>query len=434
MRPSGPTSTRGSVYVLVVVVVALVSVLGVSALSLATTRTQVTASRGDLDQARLFAISAVELGLANANNALSEANSSGLSLLDLLGGVVGVVIDVTELLLPAQTNTAEGSFAYEYTDRDGNPLEDLSQGVWITGTGRVGSAVWVERAFARIDEGRPLAPLASAVHASDAITIQADSRPTVTGAVMSSDDAIINNGNLTADVSAKALQGTGTQTGTLTTSGGRRGVLSREAFAFYRDRATEITMKEAIEDALIAPAINTHDNALNPEGIYFIRTNGTDLEITHSRIVGTLVIDASAGGRVTISNEVILEPAFDRMPTLIVRGSLSLKSDGSDLHESSTNMNPRQAPYKGLIDSDTSDSYPAEIRGLVHVIGDLEISGEVNVTGSMHVDGTLTCADGQPTINYDPRLLRHIPRHYGEVPNQLRLIIQPDTWTRRPAD
>lgn len=413
----------GSVYVLVVLTVAITSVLGLSALSLATSRVQLETTELDLLHARLDAVSAVELGLASANTQAT----AGLTVADALSDTVAKTLDIDL----ATKVTSEDPFTY--TDQEGNTQAADGYSSWITGTGAHGSAIWIEQAQIRRDEGRPLAPLSYAIHAREAVAIGSAAELTVSGSALSSDSAIQIAGRVKADLSAPAFSITGSHAGDAEKQSSGVGVLHRDALDRLRTEAERITHTGSISGHLLTRKVNSISRNTDSEAIYLIETNGSDLLIEQTRIAATLLIDASRGGTVRIGKAVRIEPNLDGMPSLIVLGNARLEGTSTTLSELTRNLNPADAPFDGVSDTDTTDSYQTGLFGLIHVIGNLEIAGDTRLYGSLHVDGRLTVTAGETQVTHDPAILKNIPRGTGENPDAESYMLQPGTWQRIPA-
>ncbi|QOI99169.1 MAG: hypothetical protein HRU70_01145 [Phycisphaeraceae bacterium] len=119
----------------------------------------------------------------------------------------------------------------------------------------------------------------------------------------------------------------------------------------------------------------------NTQGVYVIDCQGNNLTLRRSRLSGTLVLRNV--GLLTVSNTVLLEPAVEGFPVLIVEGSIDINLDGSALSESGqgTNYNPVGMPYLNSTDADTTDTYLANIAGIVYASGNLSIRGSVSLRG-----------------------------------------------------
>ncbi len=175
--------------------------------------------------------------------------------------------------------------------------------------------------------------------------------------------------------------------------------------------------------------------------MYYINTSGNDLAIKNSRIHGTLLIDVGPGKNVYISDECFIHPYRDDFPTLIIKaatvelkvlsnGGSTLLVEGAKGH----NFNPSAAPYQGQTDGDQGDSYPSEIRGLVHLIADASFPDQAltRVHGVLVVHGELN-VDKDCEFIHDPNLMLNPPLGYTDDPNSTDMIIEARSWTCQPA-
>jgi hypothetical protein len=68
-----------------------------------------------------------------------------------------------------------------------------------------------------------------------------------------------------------------------------------------------------------------------------------------------------------------------------------LNYNTSSLGESAgINFNPVGTPYQGIADSDTTDTYPSLIKGLVYVSGNVTTTNHPTIDGGLIVGGTLS--------------------------------------------
>jgi hypothetical protein len=143
------------------------------------------------------------------------------------------------------------------------------------------------------------------------------------------------------------------------------------------------------------------------------------MTIRNTRLNGTLVI-LCPGKKVTIDNQVLLQPSRSDYPVLIVQGDLVLQytTTGTPLSEAARgyNYNPPGAPYQGIADTDQADQYPSEIQGLVHVTGTLDVKHDGLVRGAVIGESTaLTDAaryEENNTMVYTPSLFTNPPQGY----------------------
>jgi len=201
---------------------------------------------------------------------------------------------------------------------------------------------------------------------------------------------------------------------------------SATVFADYISKATAVPYAATIEKVVLAPGCNPL-GPTNPNGLYVIDTGGHDVTIRDSRICGTLIIRA-AGHNVTVDEAILMQNHRSDFPVLLVEGALIIKPNSvvGSLSESAcnTNFNPVGAPYSGITDSDTTDQYPDEIRGLVHVKWSLRLQQTARVVGVVICEGTVACEDTN-TIVYDAGLSANPPAGYTYVDG---MKVSPGSW------
>jgi hypothetical protein len=120
-------------------------------------------------------------------------------------------------------------------------------------------------------------------------------------------------------------------------------------------------------------------------------------------------------------------PGTPGYPLVVVEGSATLSfNSGSMLSEATVgvNLNPVGTPYGGVTDSDTADSYPSEMRGLIWVTGNLTTSTSPKVVGCVVIGGALTTS-GTLTLQYDPAIAASPPPGFTGTAT---LTIIPGTW------
>jgi hypothetical protein len=113
----------------------------------------------------------------------------------------------------------------------------------------------------------------------------------------------------------------------------------------------------------------------------------------------------------------------------LVEGNVTIKHKSASVPSLSedtcnTNFNPTGAPYTGVTDSDKSDTYPNEIRGLVHVKGSLTLQDTARIVGVVICEGPVT-GGGTNTIVYDASLYTSPPKGYTFVEG---MKVSPGTW------
>lgn len=386
----------GSAYLLIAAVSMLVSIMGLAAIALSRLSTRVSDTAADFAEAGVLALAAVDHGLEVIQN---DPNWQQ---------------DLPRDVPVFQYPYGNGELAWMLTNETEADLPGDCRGtVRLWGTGEVGQ---VARSYSVLLQvgGIPLELLGTAMHAGTEVFVKAGQSITVTGAPLSSNGLFRNDGTVYGDVEAVSLAHLGTVTGTVTIPSPSKTMPDASVLTRYVGLATPITYSGDINKQVLSPGCNPW-GATNPDGVYVIDTLGNDLYIQMSRIYGTLIVLAGSN-KVVVENESFLHNYRADYPVLIVSGNveLKLKSDSLVLDEATagTNFNPAGAPYEGVSDSDFGDVYPTEIRGLVHVTGNLNLFETTRVRGVVICELTATC-EGQHEIVHDAGLLTNPPLGYA---------------------
>ena len=362
---------------------AVLMVIGLAAVSVARIDTRNVSSDNDWSEAQILALSAAENALARI--AVTEDWRSRLD------GVFTVAM-------------GRGTMRWQITDDgDGKLADDDTQPILIVAVGQVGAGRY-KLGLRCLVEGLPLEALARCVHGGGDITMGTNSRLTVTGGAASTNGdfrADPKTAELAGDLEADDVWWKQNVTGNVTKHATPLTMPEAQVVDTYRALATDISGRTLIYHQAIGPGRNPW-GAANADGVYCLSAPGADVTLRDSRILGTLVVRCR---RLTIDNNVLLESFRKDMPALIVDGDLVLnyQSTGSQLREgdADTNFNPPGVPNGGLSDSDKSDSYPSEVRGLVHVRGDLTLGGTALVRGAIVCDGKVQCCGINQIVHDD---------------------------------
>jgi hypothetical protein len=399
----------GSVYLYVLASSLLVTILGLG--SLAAVRIQMRSTRlaRDSAEARACAVSAIELGLLQI-----KQNSSWRTTYPN-----GTWLDNKEL--------GAGRFTLQGTDPVDGVLSDSAyEPLLLTGIGTQGSARHKTQ-VTLVPIIKPLAALSTCLRASGQVQVMLNRRITALGAPISTDGPLANSGTVDADVQAQSIDPVGSISGSRAVPGPSMSLPDAATFTDYISKATSVPYAATIEHLVLGPGCNPLGTT-DPNGLYVINTGGHDFTLRDSRIYGTLIIRA-AGHTVTIDEAIFMQSYQPNFPVLLVEGNLVLKPNSltGSLSESScnTNFNPLGAPYNGATDSDKTDQYPDEIRGLVHVKGTLTLQGTARIVGVVICEGTVSCDGTGITIVYDPSLYANPPQGYTYVDG---MKVSPGTW------
>jgi hypothetical protein len=262
----------------------------------------------------------------------------------------------------------------------------------------------------------PLEALNTCLHASGLLKINGGKQIIAVGAPISTNGQLDNDGTIDGDAEAGSVDTTGTITGTLTVPAPSKRMPAANVIHDYIAKATVIPFSGTIDKQVLTPTCNPWGPA-NSDGVYYIDTGGNDLTIKDSRILGTLVI-YTGPKKVVLDNAVFLRRYRSDYPVLIVDGNAEIKIHSCDYSLSedslSTNFNPIGAPYLGVSDEDTDDTYPNVIQGLVHVTGALRLQQTARIEGAVICESSVSCEDLN-TIVHDPALYASPPEGYTYV-------------------
>ncbi|MBI4717861.1 MAG: hypothetical protein HY763_08670 [Planctomycetes bacterium] len=397
MRGTGKQQTRrrASVYVLVLGCSLAAMTIAVGAVLAVRVDRRGALRTGDFLEARLYAQSAVEIGqwMVTDTTWRSTKPQGAWKLNQPLG---------------------RGLYSlYAVDPVDANFANNASDHVILTGIGTIGTTVYKLSV-----ELEPFGPaglncLASAMHTNTAfdttttITISAPLSSNGTARVRATG---VVNGNIEA---VGTIQLDGGCTGTTTTGIAAKQVPTSSAFDYYIANAVEIPFASlpggAIKNALLTPGANPYGPTTHPKGLYLIRCNNNTITVQDSRIRGSLIL-LDPGANSTLKGSVNIETDDPALPAIMVRGTMSFGWTGDLLESngSNPNFNPVGSPYQGITDTDTADTYPGIIKGLVYVSGDLTLSATQTYNGAMVCGGTLN-ATGPVTVTHDNNLINAPP-------------------------
>ena len=412
---------RGTIYILVLAVAANLVVMGMAAIYLLRVRMRGVGAEKERREVRRLAYCGVEQAIAMMNN--------------YTAGTGDWRADYTNDQETTPVDMGDGQVSFKLVDEDGDLADDPTDPLWVYGIGRIGDAVWVERAKARVDQGLPLECLRTAVHSHRSLTLPLGTELTVVGAPASTDGTLDVKGTLTGDGEAVDASLGGSVSGTVTVPAESKGMPPRTLFDEYIGRATTLTYSGDLDTIALGPGVNEYDGSgVNTDGVYYLNTGGSDLMIDKVRVCGTLIVDAD-GGEVTIGT-CFMKPCREDLPVLMVKGDLTMHFLSPTFIEGvpvSHNFNPPGAPYQGVSDSDTTDSYPRGFFGLVHIIGNTTIGNVGTSKGVFVVDGQITIFGQAAQITHDPDLMYNPPLGYANDPNSTAMIIRSGSWSRQAA-
>lgn len=396
-------SRRGGVYLAVLGAAMVVTIVGLSAMSVARLEFLAGETGVDAVRARAAAESALELGMLEMqSNALwRTTNVNGAWRTDCpIGG--------------GATYTLEGR-----DPSDGNLSNNNRDPVVLRGVGVSGQARHIVE-VTMVDSGTAVSALTSALAAAGDLQVSSGRSLRVSGAPVTSNATLRNNGTINGDAAALLIVNLGTITGSSSILSLPRSMPDPSVVSMYAKLGTAISPGSTLERVVLSPKY-TSLGPTNEDGIYVVNAGG-NLTIRDLRVDGTLVVLAP-GSTVTVDSRVFMTNNRPDCPALIVQGDLVLRYDStSTLNEGSgnPNFNPSGAPYNGQEDNDQADTYPSEIRGVVHATGRITMQQTARVVGCVigQSPALLTAVqiDGTNEIVYDPRVLETPPMGYSTSP------------------
>lgn len=401
MQPRSRLARRGAAYLVALLAGSIVTVTGLTAIKIAATRARGTAIIDDAAQARVMADS----GLEHALSAIAAHLDSGRTRHDLINQNWPVVA------------MGKGQFTWTLSALDGTPTNSGNEPVRLRVVAEHGQARHALEA-AVVPSGLPMDSLNTGLYAGGVIDLAALSS-------LASDKVVGSIGGVsafTATVTAP-VESAGTVGGTLylgTTSSGapRRRMPDPSFINDYADMGQMIPRADlpavmggrCIRDNLLSPASNPF-GPTNALGIYVVDLAGERLLVENIRIVGTLVL-RNPGANTVIGSNVLIEPAFPWMPSLLVEGDITFAGSNAGPSETTlgVNLNPPHTPYEGIYDTDTVDAYPGYVGGVAYVSGNATFSlPRQNFRGTLLVGGDVRVASAVAvSIVYDPGVA-HLP-------------------------
>ncbi|CAN5864085.1 hypothetical protein BH11PLA1_BH11PLA1_09970 [soil metagenome] len=390
---------RGVIYLAVVSICSMAAALALGAMTLASTNAKVARLRGDSAEAQAAALSGVEYALTYMSRTPTWRTGRGAGnwLSQSALGRAKVTLAVTD---------PSGPIA----DSDLDPVVIDAAATVRTCTRRVRVTV--------LPTSRGLDSLAYTAASGSDVTYALFSNTTSTAAIAGNAgaSALLATVNTELHLAGNATGATFRSKVTERTAAVTIPTFAA-ASAWYIQHGTPIaasTINKSgsikIDRQLISHACNPW-GIPDPRGIYIIDCANRDIEISDSRLVGTLILKNV--GTTTIYGSVRAVPAVTGYPVLVVDGGLAISISSSSLSESSggenVNFNPPGTPYPypgGSTDNDTSDSYPTGLYGLIYADGNISISGSkvqnVLCTGKLAFSGTTTLSGTGSAITTPP--------------------------------
>ena len=399
---------KGSLYLTVLGTGMIVAVLALAALTICRVQRRITDETADQAEARCYAEAGVQIGLLKIKSTASWRTT------------------FTNGTWESNRPVGVGTYSLEGIDpNDGNLANSTVEPLQLTATGASGSARHKTRVLLVYD-AVPLAALNMCLHAAGAVNVISGKSVRVTGAPLSTNGLLqVDSGAYVyGDAQSASFSGSGTVIGTRTTPAPAKPLPASSVFANYQALATTVPYLSTYDKKVLTPTKNTFGGSTNAGGVYYIDGTGADVIIQGCRVNGTLLVKCN---KLVLDDAVFFHSYNTDYPVLIVDGAVEMmyKTASYGLSELSwiTNFNPTGAPYNGSTDSDTLDTYPNEVQGLVHVKGNLTMKQTACVRGVVLCEGAVTCEETNEII-HTPSLYQNPPMGYRTE----RMIPAPDGW------
>jgi len=405
---------RGSAYITVLGTALAITVIGLSGIMASRVRLRWARNADDFANARLYAVSAIEMGLLRI-----QSNSDWRTF-------YGNGTWEADKLIGTGTYTLLG-----VDPADGNLADDPMHPLLLTGIGVSDDAIY-KVSTTMVARVVPYDCLASAVHAAGAVTI--------TSATIGADAPLTSNLSVTATLASVQadVEAAGTILG-LTYFGSTkplaptRTMPGADVFDFYKANGTTISYgalpSGMIQNVLLGPTNNPYSAALNPSGIYVIDCANQPIVIKNCRIYGTLVL-LNTNASSCIEGAVVWGPVVANYPSLLVSGSFKLNLSSTALNEGDLgiNLNPPGAPYAGVTDVLIDDTYPSRLNGLFYVSGAVTVQQNTTLYGLLVGGGSLTLPLGTTfNVTFDSRFYDDPPPGFTDAPD---MYVADGSWRR----
>ena len=426
--------SRGSVYVYVLATSLLVSVIGISVVTVAQINGRITRQYNEGAEAEVLAESAVEFA-TSAINSDSNWRTTYTSGSMTTGKALG-----------------HGTISFKIVDEnDGTLANNTSDPVRVYGFGQVNNTIRIYSAMLAPSTAG-LTSLQASVACVGTMTLSAFN---IGGTgTLSSNIYLSGSGSLGSTIaleSAGTCNFSGSGGGVRTSNATPRTYPGTSVFGSY----TSATMGGAtvafanlpisgtpamatIDHKLISPSSSPWSGTTNTKGIYIFDCSGASVRITNSRIVGTLVF--LNAGTINLETGDIFEPALAGYPVLLVQGNLRMANDNTSLTEGSptpaVNFNPSSTPIPyaygagtGSSNGSTSDSFTPSFTGLAYASGSVVFANHPVVTGQVIGAGTFS-GSGSMNLTYSSTAFNNPPPGFTGG-GQMTAVA--GTWRWEPA-
>lgn len=379
---------RGMIYILVLGVASMIAVVGIGAVMLSRSQIRTTAAARDWSEAGAAAQGGVEFAVAGMNSSATWRSDA-----KNLTAIGPLAIGKARVLL------------YIADEVDGDLANKWAESVRIYSVATCGGATRAYSVVAAPAGNIGLDALRCAVHAAGTLTTSG--AMAAAGGPISCATSMTNSATITADVETNTLSSSGYVNGIVKTGVPAKAMPDSAAWTRYASGATTIPWSSiaggTIDRRVLSAGVNSIGGGVNPNGVYAISVPlSSTLTIMRSRLQATLLITLGASAALVVRDENLWEPGTSSQPAMILQGgslssvTLGGSNSGSSLSEAThgVNFNPAGAPYAGVTNSNTSDIYPSELRGVLHILNERPVI----ITSNLRTFGTVLAA-GNVTIN-----------------------------------
>lgn len=324
-----------------------------------------------------------------------------------------------------QASTYTGSFFFRVTDADGDLADDPRDHAVLRVLGMRADETGNSYCVLKVDiepAGRALTCLESAVHSHLDLTVEANATLTGNGIASSNlnIEGVGGDGEIDLDAEAVGACNGGTYNAGQIDGASAREMPSEHVFDWYVQRGTQIEYTDLanffgnryLQLNRFTRWVNPHGEP-SPWGIYWIDCGGESPRMKWSRLLGTLVL-LNAGPETRIEDVTVFQAEAQNYPVLLVQGDLKIDLraalSGQELREGfGTNYNPPGVPYEGVVDTDTSDSYPARLDGIVYASGTIRITDDAIIHGNLVANEVVVEEDETLDVEHRPYAYNYPP-------------------------
>jgi len=379
---------RGSAYVMILGVSLVLAVIGLAAVTVTRINARTVRADNHWAEAQVLAFSAAEHALARIGETSGWRTAfAGTETKVAFGG---------------------GTMSWRLLDEaDGDLGDDPAEPFVILASGAVGEAEFAVRVQCRI-VGEALEVLRTCLHAAGRIDLAPHAEVQALGGPVSTNGALelANDSHIAGDVEADSVTGKGTIDGTVTAPAPPKAMPDASVFQTYRDLATSLGPRTVLDNVLLSRWVSDYGSS-HPDGVYFIDAPGRSVIVRDTVVYGTLVVRCS---KLTLDGRVLMMNARKDYPVLVVDGDLVVSVDGWERDRPVPWTGPDPSPWDALPDG-AGERFYDDLRGLVHVQGDVDVRRTTRTYGALLAGGKITCG-ASARVRLDTDLSEHPPMGY----------------------